>query len=68
MHLINWLSENWRSLSKSSSNLHVIGTCGNCEHRKYDNTDSPECGSPKPTPVNQAWRDFGCIHWEKKEK
>lgn len=42
--------------------LHVIGTCGKCEHRNKFS----QCVNPKGH-VDTAPSNFGCIHFKAKE-
>lgn len=60
--------ERERSLTKAE-NLHVIGTCGECEHWvQEDNVGWGSCGnSQKDGELGTVGHTFGCIHFEQKE-
>lgn len=70
MEMNKWLTKEllykWHTSGpKDFENLHVIGTCGECEHYKM-------FGSPSQIDICGLLRieskpDFGCIHWEKKD-
>jgi len=55
---------------KEDSNLHVIGTCGDC--LEYVFSGAPEidlgtCDSLEESTPGRCFPNFGCIHFEKKE-
>ena len=74
MKLEDWLTEqdvelyskingriiDWPMLSQ----VHVIGTCGECKWWEEPHMCSED---RYDATVYRADKDFGCIHWEKKE-
>lgn len=51
-------------------NLHVIGTCGECEHYLKEDTSPYGYCDIQENPQNRIVikPDFGCIHFEPKQK
>ena len=60
MKLEKFIQSNF-GLDEVQEGLHVIGTCGDCDLFMADREGSPLDW------CNEEWsKDFGCIHWEKK--